>query len=125
MTPTLHSFAIFVTDIDRARAFYEDTLGLPVTKAGSFGLELLEAPPHLGIHPAAHPDARAMVGRHTGITFHVPELLEFCSRLGEAGVRFIAEPTQQGFGVMAMVADPDGNVMALWEDNVTKKEPAE
>jgi lactoylglutathione lyase len=122
MTPTLHSFAIFVSDLERARAFYEDALGLPVGKAGSFGFELLDDPPHIGIHPAAHPDAQALVGRHTGITLAVPSLLEFCSRLGELGVRFVAEPTQQSFGVMAMVADPDGNVLALWEDNVSEQE---
>jgi predicted enzyme related to lactoylglutathione lyase len=63
-----------------------------------------------------------MVGRETGITLQVPNLLEFCSRLGEAGVKFMAEPTQQGFGIMAMVADPDGNVIALWEDNVSPPE---
>ena len=119
----LHSCAIFVTDVERARAFYEGQLGLPVNKAGSFGVEFLAEPTHLGVHPAKHPDAFAMVGRHTGLTFHVPNLLDFCSRLGEQGVRFVAEPTQQGFGVMALVADPDGNVMALWEDNVNP--PAE
>jgi predicted enzyme related to lactoylglutathione lyase len=119
MTPTLHSIAIFVTDLERARVFYEDQLGLPVNKAGSFGFEFLGTPPHVGVHPAQHPDALAMVGRHTGLTFDVPNLLDFCSRLGELGVRFVAEPTQQGFGIMAMVADPDGNVIALWEDNVS------
>lgn len=115
MTPSLHSFAIFVTDLERARAFYEDVLGLPVSKAGSFGFEFLDQPPHIGVHPAQHPEAKAMVGRHTGITFHVPGLLDFCSRVGEAGVKFVAEPTQQAFGIMAMIADPDGNVFALWE----------
>ena len=124
MTPTLHSIAVFVTDLERARTFYEDQLGLPVHKAGSFGFEFLDTAPHLGVHPAQHPDAVAMIGRHTGLTFHVPELLAFCSRLGEHGVRFVAEPTQQGFGIMAMVADPDGNVVALWEDNVSTPDSA-
>jgi predicted enzyme related to lactoylglutathione lyase len=125
MTPTLHSVAIFVTDLERARVFYEDRLGLPVSKAGSFGFEFLDGPPHVGVHPAQHPEALAMVGRHTGLTFNVPNLLDFCSRLGELGVHFVAEPTQQGFGIMAMVADPDQNVIALWEDNVSPPpEPA-
>jgi hypothetical protein len=31
-------------------------------------------------------------------------------------VRFVTEPTQQAWGIMAMVADPDGNMLALWED---------
>ncbi|MGH7593665.1 MAG: VOC family protein [Gemmatimonadales bacterium] len=118
MTPTLHSIAIFVTDLERARIFYEDQLGLPVNQAGSFGFEFLDAPPHVGVHPAQHPDAVAMVGRHTGLTFRVPDLLHFSSRLGELGVRFVAEPSQQGFGIMALIADPDGNIMALWEDNL-------
>ncbi len=125
MTASLHSIAIFVTDLERARIFYEDQLGLPVARAGSFGFEFLENEPHLGVHPALHPDALKMVGRHTGLTFAIPNLIDFCSALGDLGVRFIAEPTQQGFGVMAMVADPDGNIMALWEDNVTPPPAAE
>lgn len=122
MTTRLHSAAIFVTDVARARVFYEDQLGLPVNKEGSFGYEFFQDAPHIGVHPAQHPEAVAMVGRHTGLTFDVPNLLDFCSRLGEQGVRFVAEPTQQGFGIMALVADPDGNIMALWEDNVTEPE---
>ena len=125
MTPSLHSFAIFVNDIERAREFYVGTLGLPVVASGSFGFQLLESSPHLSVHPAEHPDAKAMVGRHTGITFEVDQLLEFCSALGERGVKFVAEPTQQGFGVMALVADPDGNVLALWEDNVSAQQQEE
>lgn len=124
MTIVLHSVAIFVHDIDRARVFYEEQLGLPVARAGSFGFELLDAPPHVGVHPAAHADAKALVGRHTGLTFEVDHLLDLCSRLGEAGVRFVAEPMQQGFGIMAMIADPDGNMLALWEDNVSEAEEA-
>ena len=125
MTTTLHSCAIFVTDLERARRFYEEQLGLAVNKAGSFGFEFLHDAPHIGVHPALHADALAMVGRHTGLTFQVPGLLDFCSALGEQGVRFVAEPTQQGFGIMAMVADPDGNIMALWEDNVSPPEEPE
>lgn len=114
----MYSVAVFVNDIERAISFYRDDLGLPVTKQGSFGAEFLEQEPHLGVHPAVHPDAKRLVGRHTGVTFYVPDLLDFCSRLHERGVRFVAEPTQQAFGIMAMVADPDGNVFALWEDKI-------
>lgn len=124
MTIELHSVAVFVTDLERARAFYHDVLGLAIRSHGSFGFQFLEQSPHLGVHPAKHPDALAMVGRHTGLTFRVPHLLDLASRLGEQGVTFVAEPTQQAFGIMAMVADPDGNVMALWEDNVTNAEGA-
>jgi lactoylglutathione lyase len=118
MNPSLHSIAIFVIDIERAKRFYRDDLGLPVTREGSFGAEFIDGPTHLGVHPAVHPDSRAMVGRHTGITLHVEQILDYCERLHQRGVRFIAEPTRQSFGVMAMIADPDGNVLALWDDQV-------
>ena len=89
-----------------------------MTKHGSFGAEFLEGETHVGVHPAVHPDAKSLVGRHTGITLFVPDLLHYCGELHEKGVRFTAEPTQQSWGIMAMVADPDGNVLALWEDKL-------
>ena len=115
MITELYSIAVFVTDIERAVAFYQEDLGLSVTKRGSFGAEFLEGGAHLGVHPAVHQDARALVGRHSGITFRVEKLLDFCERLHERGVKFLNEPTQQSWGIMAMIADPDGNVIALWE----------
>ena len=118
MTPTLHSIAIFVHDIARAVEFYRDKLGLPLTKQGSFGAEFLEGETHLSVHPAVHKDAKTLVGRHTGITLFVPDLLHYCGVLHDRGVRFTTEPTQQSWGIMAMVADPDGNVLALWEDKM-------
>jgi lactoylglutathione lyase len=123
MPPALHSIAIFVTDIDRAKRFYRDDLGLPLTREGSFGAEFLEGSTHLGVHPANHPDAKALVGRHTGITFYVDGILPYCERLHERGVRFLAEPTRQPFGVMAMIADPDGNIFALWDDQIPDESP--
>ena len=96
--PSVHSVAIFVSDLPRAVEFYRDSLRLPVAQEGSFGAELLDGPTHIGVHPAVHADAKKLVGRHTGITL------------------FVTEPTQQPWGIMAMIADPDGNILALWED---------
>jgi lactoylglutathione lyase len=121
ITPSLYSVAIFVHDIGRAIAFYRDSLNLPVTKQGSFGAEFMEGETHLSVHPAVHPEAKLLVGRHTGITLFVPDLLHFCGQLHDRGVRFTTEPTQQSWGIMAMVADPDGNVLALWEDKLPQE----
>jgi predicted enzyme related to lactoylglutathione lyase len=118
IAPSLYSVAIFVSDIERAVEFYRDVLGLPMTKHGSFGAEFLEGETHVGVHPAVHPDAKALVGRHTGITLFVPDLLHYCGVLHDRAVRFITEPTQQSWGIMAMISDPDGNLLALWEDHL-------
>ena len=93
-----------------------------VTKQGSFGAEFLEGDTHISVHPAVHKDAKSLVGRHTGITLFVPDLLHYCGVLHDRGVRFTTEPTQQSWGIMAMVADPDGNVLALWEDKTPDEE---
>ena len=122
ITPSLYSIAIFVNDIARAIEFYREKLGLPVIKQGSFGAEFLEGETHISVHPAVHPEAKSLVGRHTGITLFVPDLLHFCGELHDRGVRFTTEPTQQSWGIMAMVADPDGNVLALWEDKLPEAE---
>ena len=122
ITPSLYSVAIFVSDIGRAVEFYRDNLGLPMTKHGAFGAEFLDGETHVGVHPAVHPDAKALVGRHTGITLFVPDLLHYCGVLHDRGVRFLTEPTQQSWGIMAMVADPDGNVLALWEDKLPESQ---
>lgn len=116
--PSVYSIAIFVHDIDRAIEFYRDKLALPLARQGSFGAEFFGDGTRIGVHPAVHADARALAGRHTGITLHVPDLLHYCGELHDRGVRFVTEPTQQAWGIMAMVADPDGNVLALWEDRL-------
>jgi lactoylglutathione lyase len=121
--PSVYSVAIFVNDVARATEFYRDRLGWPITKQGSFGAEFFEGGTRIGVHPAVHSDARALVGRHTGITLYVPGLLHYCGELHDRGVRFVTEPTQQAWGIMAMVSDPDGNVLALWEDRLPE-EPA-
>ncbi len=123
MITTLYSVAIFVTDIEGAVAFYRDTLELPLRAQGSFGAEFLEGETKIGVHPASHADAKAMIGRHTGLTFHVPDLLHVCGVLHDRGVQFITEPTQQAWGIMAMIADPDGNILALWEDKLPEDQP--
>ncbi len=123
MTPTLYSVAIFVTDIDRAVDFYETTLGLPLQKRGSFGAEFFAEGMRLGVHPAQHPNAQAMVGRETGITLHVERLLDYCSTLLDAKVKFVQEPAQQSWGIMAVIADPDGNRIALWEPPAPEPAP--
>ncbi|HET7024621.1 MAG TPA: VOC family protein [Gemmatimonadales bacterium] len=117
---TLYSAAIFVTDIERAIAFYRDTLKLPLAKQGTFGAEFFAEGTRLGVHPANHPNAKAMVGRDTGLVLHIPGILDYCSDLMDAGVTFVSEPTRQEWGIMALVADPDGNRIALWEQREEK-----
>ena len=66
-TPALYSASVFVRDIDRAVEFYQSTLALPLGKRGSFGAEFFLEGTRLGVHPAVHPNALAMVGREVSV----------------------------------------------------------
>lgn len=109
-----------VTDLDRSVAFFEKTLGLELQFSHTeFGYASFSAGPiTLGLAQidAADPEARAGVGRHTGIGFAVPDLRARHAELTARGVAFPMLPSKQPWGgFMALFEDPDGNVFYLDE----------
>jgi len=106
---------VFVTDLERAVAFYRDTLELEMQfVAPEHGYASFAAGSvRLGL-AVAGPDQAALVGRHTGVGWEVADLEAAHRRLAALGVAFPMPPTRQPWGgVMALVADPDGNVHYL------------
>ena len=104
---------IFISDFDRALAFYEQTLGLHVvTRDESFGYASFET---RGISFAfARSDDPALTGRHTGIGWVVDDVNSVFESLSAAGVEFEMPPSPQPWGgFMAMFKDPDGNLFYL------------
>lgn len=106
---------VFVTDLERAARFYEQTLGLQpeaLDTAHQFAA-FTAGPVRLGlaVAGAAHAD---LVGRHTGVGFAVEDLEAEHARLAGLGVEFPMPPARQPWGgFMALFADPDGNVYYL------------
>lgn len=106
---------VFVSDLGRALEFYEGMLGLTVEHASpEHGYASLAAGPvRLGV-AVVGADQRSLVGRHTGVGLDVADLEAEHARLAALGVRFPAPPERQPWGgFMALVADPDGNVLYL------------
>jgi len=102
-----------VSDVKRARAFYEDTLGLPPSKdepdspwvefdlpgGGCLGItNLSEGVP--GVPGAT-------------IAFEVEDLPALVAMLKARGVVFAAEGIESPVCHMAVVKDPDGNAIIL------------
>ncbi len=87
---------LFVSDLERALAFYQGTLGLALEHAApEHGYASLAAGPiRLGL-AVAGPEQRELVGRHTGIGFAVPDLAAEHDRLAGLGVRFPMPPARQ------------------------------
>jgi predicted enzyme related to lactoylglutathione lyase len=114
MTLSFKNVVVFVRDLGKAKTFYGDQLKLPLGQETQMMLEFFPGTgTQLGIALAVHEAAYPLVGRHTGITLRVDDIVTLCRELTGAGVRF-AEPLEVSpWGKMAVVCDPDGNQIAL------------
>ena len=104
---------IFVSDIEKAIAFYRDILGLEVNHADpQFGFASFRAGA-INFNVAQTDDAK-LVGRHTGLGFIDEDIDARYEELKSQGVHFEMVPTKQPWGGrLALFADPDGNIHYL------------
>jgi predicted enzyme related to lactoylglutathione lyase len=111
---TLKNVVIFVTDLAKAKSFYVDLLGLPVAGQSEMLIEFFPgAGTTLGVSLALHDDARCLVGRHTGVTLKAENIVGLCETLKNGGAHFVEPLESSPWGKMAVVQDPDGNMIAL------------
>jgi predicted enzyme related to lactoylglutathione lyase len=102
-----------VTDLKRAREFYEGVLGLKVSEEmmGGKWIEYTIGDDTLAI---------ANVGNHwtpsdqgTGAALEVENFDEAIKRLKDRHIRFVAEPFETPCCHMAVVQDPEGNKLMI------------
>ena len=109
-----------VSDLDRARGFYEQTLGLEPVDENSGAVTYQVGPSFLLVYPSEY----AGTNRATGATWAVGDDFEaVIEDLREKGVTFeqydLPETTREGdihvMGEMraAWFKDPDGNILSL------------
>ena len=114
MPVTMKNVVIFVTDLAKAKAFYVDLLGLPLAGQSEMLMEFFPgATTPLGVSLALQDEARKLVGRHTGITLTVEKIEALYMSLTAGGARIVEPLESSPWGKMAVVADPDGNQLAL------------
>lgn len=114
MSVTMKNIVVFVTDLAKAKAFYVDQLGLPLAGQSEMLMEFFPGEKTtMGIALALQDEARKLVGRHTGITLKVEAIEKLCESLKAGGVRFVEPLESSPWGKMAVIADSDGNQLAL------------
>jgi len=115
----LSAVRIFVRELEPAKRFYEEVLGLRLTHDGSaFGYCTFESS---GVHvvvetiaPGASENEQALVGRFAGLSFGVENIASEYARLTAAGVEFTDQPEKQFWGGwLATFRDPAGNELQL------------
>jgi len=102
-----------VTDLKRARAFYEDVLGLKISDEmmGGKWIEYGVGDDTLAIVNVS--DAWTPSDQGTGAALEVEDFDEAISRLKDRQVRFAAEPFETPCCHMAVIQDPDGNKLMI------------
>ena len=106
-------WAVPVTDMERSKRFYGETLGLPQTsergfpefKLGDNGFLYLLSLESIGAQFRAPHDA--------GFALRVPDVHEARQELEAKGVSFNGDVLDTGVCHMSFFADPDGNQIVL------------
>ncbi len=107
-----------VTDVARARRFYEEKLGLSAARTLPNGDVLFAAG---GAEFALYPRPTPPQSDHTALSWEVPSVEQEVRALRERGVRFDDYPdlpTRDGIAEMngehaAWFKDPDGNILCI------------
>jgi predicted enzyme related to lactoylglutathione lyase len=105
--------AIPVTDIKRARSFYEEVLGLKASDEMMQGrwIEYDVGDDTLAITNVS--DTWTPSDQGTGAALEVEDFDDAIKRLNDRHVRFAAEPFETPCCHMAVIQDPDGNKLMI------------
>jgi catechol 2,3-dioxygenase-like lactoylglutathione lyase family enzyme len=116
---SFNAVRIFVDDLDQARRFYRDVLGLRETSTfegedGGWAVFELDGR-NVVLETVSRDDPeRALVGRLLAVSFTVDDIDEVYRNLVARGVSFPAPPELQPWGgILAFPRDPDGNILTL------------
>jgi predicted enzyme related to lactoylglutathione lyase len=94
-------------DLKRSRDFYRDVLGLKVKRDDAHRVDFdLGDGASLGLHPRS-----ALLSVRPGslqLGFAVQDVDEFATRCASLGVPIFQDPSDEPFGRVAVIGDPDG-----------------
>jgi len=99
----------FVADMDRAVAFYRDTVGLPLKFASPEWTEFSTGSTTLALHPASEENPAGTT--HLGL--HADDIAGTHKALSASGVRFTRAPAPLHGIQLAEFVDPDGARVSL------------
>lgn len=126
MITQVGTVSVFVSDQDRAKAFYTDILGFELRAdaplyPGSEARWVAVAPAGAATEVILYlPDEswqhyQQVVGQSQALTFTVSDMAALHKQLQAQGVTFVQEPDVQPWGTYAIIEDSEGNRLILTE----------
>jgi len=114
MLDQITQVTILVPDIRKATNFYSYVLGLPIVSKSETGAEFRTEGVILSVKSRDQRDQRAANGS-AQITFQVQDLDVVFTEAKGRGAKVLTPPRTVDAGRVAQIADPDGNVIELFE----------
>lgn len=114
MLDQLMQVSILVSDMKKAMNFYSYVLGLPVITKSEKSAEFRTDGVVLAVRPREQPGGTGT----TQITFQVADLEVVFNDAKHRGAKVLTPPRTVDGGRLARVADPDGNIVELFEPEV-------
>ncbi|WP_100182118.1 VOC family protein [Candidatus Nitrosotenuis aquarius] len=106
-----------VKDLDKSTAFYHELLGLPIKNQRRTWVDLGQTGALLSLHPAAITSDHSSNSLEGGMVvgFLVGDLKSALDELKSRGVRVHRDIMDRDAGKNAIVLDPDGYMISLFE----------
>jgi catechol 2,3-dioxygenase-like lactoylglutathione lyase family enzyme len=113
----LTSVRIFVDDLEKAAAFYQDVVGLNRTTTAPTAI-LFEESPSIVVEAADDEGRReGLIGRFTGVAFETKDAAALYADLKARGVPLHGPPEKQYWGgIMLFAEDPSGNIITFLQN---------
>jgi predicted enzyme related to lactoylglutathione lyase len=102
-----------VQDMARSVAFYRDALGMRVLDSNAWWTSLEFFGARIGLHWTG--GAPVGAGGGATLTLRSTDLAEDLARLRRHGARLLGAPSDNPWGRLATLADPEGNVLKLMQ----------
>ncbi len=106
-----------VGDIDKSLAFYHEIIGLPIKNQRRSWVDLGTSGALLSLHPASLTAEHVGSSIDNGITigFLVGDVQSSIDELKEKGVKIHRDIVEKDAGKNAVISDPDGYLISLFE----------
>jgi len=101
-------------DLDRARVFYRDVLGLPLLLDEGHVIHFDAGTVRLAIHRC--PPGESREAPEGFLVFGVDDLAAAYEELSKRGAVFLGAPAQRPYGRVAYLHDPEGHEIGLLEE---------
>jgi predicted enzyme related to lactoylglutathione lyase len=110
----LEGIVLYSQDLDRAKAFYGDLLGLPVLLEEAHVIHFDAGTVRLAIH--RYPTGPAREAPEGFLVFAVENLEAAYEDLRQRGAEFLGPPATRAYGKVAYLHDPEGHEIGLLEE---------